>query len=58
MYAAMKYESPVVNGIIEDFSTVLLLLIDVFAFGVPFSYWSLGGCVLVGYVVVSISFDK
>ena len=58
MYASMKYESAVVNGMIEDFATVLLFLIDIFVFHMPFSVWSLTGCFLIGYVVVSISLHK
>lgn len=55
---AMKYESAFVNGMIEDFATVICFLIDIFFFGVSFTIWSFIGCVLVFFVIITISFGK
>ena len=55
---AMKYESAVVNGLIEDFATVVCFAIDCLFFGMTFSIWSLIGCACVAFVVLSINFGK
>jgi hypothetical protein len=55
---AMEYESAVVNGLIEDFATVVCFFIDCFYFGMEINFWNLLGCCLVGYVVLSISFGN
>lgn len=54
----MRFESPVINGLIEDFSTVLLFAVDVLVFKVEFTLWSVLGCAVVGYVVVTITFER
>jgi drug/metabolite transporter (DMT)-like permease len=54
----MSYESPFVIGLIEDFATVVLFLVDSVFFGIPFTVYSLVGCCLVGFVVLSISVEK
>lgn len=54
----MQYKSAVVNGLIQDFATVVAFLIDILVFKVGFSLWSVVGCVLVAFVVISISVEK
>jgi hypothetical protein len=55
---AMKYESAVVIGLIEDFATVICFLIDCFFYAMLISFWNILGCVCVAFVVISISFGK
>lgn len=58
LYSAMQYESAVINGLIEDFSTVVLFAVDILILKVAFSIWSILGCVIVGFVVLKITFEK
>ena len=55
---AMKFESAVVNGLIEDFATVVCFAIDCLFFGIPYNICSVIGCICVAFVVLSISFGK
>lgn len=58
IYASLKYESAFLIGLIEDFATVILFFIDAVFFNIPVTFCSLIGCGLVGFVVISISFQK
>ena len=42
----------------EDFSTVVMFITEAVFFGVPLTVSSLVGCVLVGFVVLSITFER
>ena len=55
---AMKFESAVVNGLIEDFATVVCFVVDCLFFGLVWSVWSVIGCICVAFVVLSITFGK
>ena len=56
IFLAMKYENALIVGLLEDFSTVVCFLIDIFVFGLSLTIPSLLGCICVGSVVLFIGF--
>ena len=54
---AMKYEKAAINGLIEDFSTVLCFLADIIIFGIIFPIQSILGavCIVIACLVISVS---
>lgn len=58
LYTSLRFESAFVVGLIEDFATVVLFVVDALFFGIPLTGCSVVGCALVAFVVVSIGFQK
>jgi drug/metabolite transporter (DMT)-like permease len=55
---AMKYERASINGVIEDVSTVLCFLADIFYFHVSFQFWGIIGTLLIVFACLIISISK
>lgn len=55
---AMKFEKASINGVIEDFSTVLCFLADIFVFDTRFGFWGLVGTALIVAACLTISISK
>ena len=58
IFMSLEFENAVVNGLIEDFATVVCFFIDYLAFDMQISIWSLIGCFLVAFVILWINFGE
>ena len=54
----MKYENAVINGMLEDFSTVVCFIIDIIFFDLSLDWSGIIGCIIVASIVVYISFNN
>ena len=55
---AMKFEKASINGVIEDISTVLCFLADIFYFHVSFTFWGIIGTLFIVSACLIISLSK